>query len=71
MSMFDDFEAFPFDGDDEFDGTGDGLGGQKGSSGSESSRERRKKYFEEELKRYHEEKRRRLMGDSASGDTES
>jgi tetratricopeptide (TPR) repeat protein len=62
MSVFDDFEAFPFgDPDDEF---GDGRNRSGDNPGSESASERRKKYFEEELRRYREDKKRKLMGDS-------
>src|SRR5438477_9237999 len=59
MSVFDDFEAFGFEGEDY---EGDGRP-------SESQRERRKKYFEEELRRHREEKRRKLSTEgSGAGD---
>src|ERR1035437_7186730 len=69
MSMFEDFEGFPFEGEDEFES--DPIGNAGSREGSSSSRERRRKYFEEELKRYHEEKRRKLLSDSGHGDDTS
>ena len=54
MNIFDDFDAFGFEGEEEFGGD------------PKERRERRKKYFEEELKRHCEDKRRRLSSSESS-----
>src|SRR5438132_9843365 len=61
MSVFDDFAAFEFEGDDE----------ESDPKSRSDARERRRKYFEEELKRHREEKRRRLTSDDRGGDDRS
>ena len=57
MNIFDDFDPFGYEGEEEFGGD------------PKDRRERRKKYFEEELKRHREDKRRKLSSsESASNE---